>query len=62
MMLQDPNEVQDLDKLSAPKNGAVDEESMKELMSTMIGGNMENPVMKDRLRAVLQDGVDAGVI
>ena len=62
MMLQDPNEAKDLEKLSVSEDGTVDEESMKELMSAMMGGNMENPVVKARLRGVLEDGIDAGVI
>ena len=62
VMLQDPNQVQDLEKLSSPEDNVVNEESTKELMSSMWGVNMENPVMQARLRGVLEDGVDAGVI
>ena len=62
MILQNPDEVKDLDKVEMPTDGANAEENMNKLVSEMTQVNYTNPVMLSRLRAALEDGVAAGIV
>ena len=62
-MLQNPNEVKDLDKMELPPEGAQDStEQMKNVLSEFVNVNISNPVMENRVREVLEDGVSQGII
>jgi len=60
-MLQNPNEVRDLDKVDMKaKEG---DEALRQMMSEMLDVDRDNnPVLIERIRGVLQDGIKAGVI
>ena len=62
IMLQDPEEAKDLENLDLDQGQAADEDSVQKLLSEMCPTNLEFQPMKERLRGVIEDGVDAGVI
>ena len=63
IFLKNLDELKDLEKLDVSKDGAADEKSVQKLMNeVMYQYNLECPVLKERLRGVIGDGVDAGVI
>ena len=64
MMLQNPDEVKDLSEVKVSKeHGKVDaEEEMKNVWTHLANVNISNPVMEKRVRGVLEDAVEAGVI
>ena len=61
-ILQNPEEVKDMENVEMPTDGANAEENMKKLVTEMTKVNYNNPVMLQRLRAVLEDGVSFGII
>ena len=64
LMLQNPDEVKDLEKLESPQEASADDsaEQMRHTLSEMTKVNIANPIMEKRVKGVLEDGVMLGVI
>lgn len=57
--LKDSSEQKDLDTIEIAEN---DEDNVQKVVNEIVGGSIEDPVLKERLRGVIVDGLDAGVI
>ena len=62
VVLKNVDDVKDLEELGTAEDGVVDDDSMKELTSAIMGVNVENPMMMARIQGVVEDGIHAGVI
>ena len=63
MVLQNPAEVKDMEKLDLAKSGADDtDDDIKNVWSQKINVNIVNPIMEKRFRGALEDGVAHGII